>query len=189
VTSLPPAEELTTQRLVLEPLRVEHAAEMALTLDDVRLHEFTGGEPATRAELSSRYRRQVVGRSSDGKQQWLNWVLRRRDDGRAAGYVQATVEHDSADGEPGLVAELAWVVAAGHQRQGLAREAATAITRWLAGQGVQRLVAHVHPDNTASAAIARSLGMAPTEVVVDGEVRWTGPAQSSGSRSAISAAS
>jgi RimJ/RimL family protein N-acetyltransferase len=180
VTSLPPAEELTTQRLVLEPLRVEHAAEMALTLDDISLHEFTGGEPATYAELSARYRRQVAGRSSDGEQQWLNWVLRRRDDGRAAGYLQATVEHDGSDGDPGLVAELAWVVATGHQGQGLAREAATEVTHWLASHGVPRIVAHVRPDHAASAAIARSLGMAPTEVVVDGEVRWVGRAQSTG---------
>ena len=179
-----------TQRLVLEPLRVEHAAEMALTLDDVRLHEFTGGEPATRAELSARYRRQVVGRSS----------RRQAAVARTGCSAAATTVARRATSRPPWSTTLptanpaSWPSSPGWSRpdtsdRGWPAKAATAVTRWLAGQGVQRLVAHVHPDNTASAAIARSLGMAPTEVVVDGEVRWTGPAQSSGSRSAISAAS
>jgi hypothetical protein len=32
-----------TERLDLEPLTVAHAAELAPLLDDIRLHEFTGG--------------------------------------------------------------------------------------------------------------------------------------------------
>ena len=44
---LPPSTALTTARMVLEPLRVEHATELAAVLDDPRLHEFTGGEPPT----------------------------------------------------------------------------------------------------------------------------------------------
>ena len=87
---LPPAVRLTTTRLDLEPLRVEHAHEMAAVLDDPVLHEFTGGEPASTDELTARYERQVTGGSADGAEQWFNWVLRRRDDGRPAGYVQAT---------------------------------------------------------------------------------------------------
>jgi len=37
---------LEGDRLVLEPLRVEHAQEMAVVLDDMALHTFTSGEPA-----------------------------------------------------------------------------------------------------------------------------------------------
>lgn len=169
---LPPATPLTTDRLLLEPLRVEHAAELAVVLDDTRLHEFTGGRPATLGELTARYARQVTGRSADGTQQWFNWVLRRRDDGRAAGYVQATVIDDTA--------ELAWVVGTAHQGQGFARAGATAMTDWLAVQGVRRFVAYVHPDHAASAAVARALGMVATDVVVDGEVRWVASAQPTG---------
>jgi RimJ/RimL family protein N-acetyltransferase len=84
--------------------------------------------------------------------------------------VQATVtERDRA-----LTAEIAWVIGTGQQRQGFAREAALAMVAWLREQGVTTFVAHVHPQHEASKAVARALGLAPTEAVVDGEVRWEG---------------
>ena len=45
---------------------------------------------------------------------------------------------------------------------------------WLRDHGVDTVVAHVHPDNAASAAVAGALGLRPTETIVDGEVRWAG---------------
>ncbi|MCM3660481.1 hypothetical protein M3148_05650 [Georgenia satyanarayanai] len=74
----------TTPRLDLEWLRVEHAEEMAPLLDDVLLHTYIGGTPATLSQLQAQYRRQVVGRSADGTERWLNWVLRRREDGTSS---------------------------------------------------------------------------------------------------------
>lgn len=41
----PTAERLETERLILEPLRIEHAEEMVLVLGDRRLYAYTGGEP------------------------------------------------------------------------------------------------------------------------------------------------
>jgi hypothetical protein len=38
--------------------------------------------------------------------------------------------------------------------------------------GVVSFSAHVHPGHAASMAVARSLGMAPTEEMRDGEVLW-----------------
>jgi RimJ/RimL family protein N-acetyltransferase len=160
------AGRLHTPRLELEPLRIEHAAEAARAFDDERLHRFTGGTPATEAELRERYGRQVVGHSPDGSETWLNWMLRRRDTGELVGTVQATVRDGRAD--------LAWVVAGPHQGQGYAREAAQAMATWLREDGVHRLTAHIHPDHAASAGVARALGLSPTGTVVDGEIRWTG---------------
>lgn len=165
----PTAVPLRTARLDLEPLRADHAGEAAVAFDDVALHTFTGGRPATAEELHRRYARQVVGHSPDGSQGWLNWLLRSRADGRLVGTVQATVQRD----DTGLVAEVAWVVATAHQGRGLAREAATAMAGWLREQGVGRLVAHVHPAHGASTGVARALALHPTGTVVDGEVRWT----------------
>ncbi len=163
---------LHTARLDLEPLRAEHAAEAAVAFADARLHTFIGGEPATEDELRDRYARQVVGRSPDDGETWLNWMLRRRDTGELVGTVQATVTGSSAD--------LAWVVAVPHQGRGLAREAALAVRAVLADTGVRRFTAHIHPDHGASAGVARALGMAPTDVVVDGEVRWVGEVSAPG---------
>ncbi|MGK5674380.1 GNAT family N-acetyltransferase [Micromonospora sp. URMC 106] len=167
----PVAEVIGTERLVLEPLRVDHAEELAPLLNDEALHEYIGGSPATPDELRERYRRQAAGRSPDGREGWLNWVVRHRDTGDAIGTVQATVRFDGD--RP--VAELAWVVVAPHQGRGYAGEAAAGMVGWLAEQGIGALVAHVHPDHRASARVAERLGLRTTDDMVDGEVRWAAP--------------
>lgn len=164
------AERLLTERLALDPLRVEDATELAPLLDDPGLHTFIGGKPAGEDELRARFRRQVAGRSPDGAERWLNWVVRLRGSGAAAGTVQATVRvRDGA-----LAADVAWVIATPHQGQGYAREAGVALVRWLGAEGVELVAAHVHPDHAASGAVARAAGLAPTARIVDGEVRWEG---------------
>ena len=165
----PAAEPLDTARLRLEPLRAGHAAEAFPLFDDERLHTWIGGSPDSAEELERRYRRQSAGRSSDGTQGWLNWMLRRRSDGRLVGTVQATLLRPAAGR---LTAELAWIVGTEHQGNGYAREAAAAMRAWLVERGVDTFLAHVHPDHEASAAVARALGLTPTDTVVDGEVRW-----------------
>ncbi|GLW54742.1 GNAT family N-acetyltransferase [Kitasatospora phosalacinea] len=173
VQQWPTAVEIATESLRLEPLRAAHAAESFELFDDVLLHAWTGGEPLARDELRARYRRLAAGRSPDGTQGWLNWMLRRTADGLLVGTVQATLER-TADGR--LAAELAWVVGTAHQGRGHAREGALAMARWLREQRVDVLLAHVHPGHAASAGVARALGLAPTGTVVDGEVRWSSDA-------------
>lgn len=162
------AGRLESERLVLEPLRPEHAEELAPVLDDVSLHRFIGGKPLGVEELRARFERQADGRSADGRDRWLNWMVRQRGSGRGVGTVQATVMNS----EPGVVAELAWVIGSAHQRQGFAKEAAGATAGWLRSRGVDHLRAHIHPGHDASMAVAHSIGLRPTEVMVDGEVRW-----------------
>jgi RimJ/RimL family protein N-acetyltransferase len=170
---------LDTERLVLEPLRVDHAEEMAPLLGDARLYEFTGGRPPTLDELRGRYARQAAGRSPDGMERWLNWIARRREDGQAVGFVQASV---SEDPDP-VTAVLAWVVGVRFQGRGYAREAAGAVLQALESAGVPRLVAYIHPEHAASMAVARALGLAPTDARVDGEVVWESqPAARAGRR-------
>jgi len=164
------AQPVQSSRLELEPLRPEHADEMAPLLDDAALHEFIGGEPATLDELRERYTRQAVGHSPDGSQRWLNWVARVRDGGAAVGTTQATVSE--LDGV--ATAEVAWVVVRSQQGKGYAVESARAMVQWLKEQGVDVVFAHVHPEHQASMAVARAIGLTPTDEVVDGEVRWEG---------------
>ena len=169
----PRAQTLTTRRLVLEPLRPDHARELAPVLADPALHEFTGGEPESEAQLHARYTRQAAGQSPDGTRGWLNWVARDRASQAPVGTVQATISDDDGGGG-GRSAELAWVIATGRQGDGLATEAAGAAMDWLRARGVTRFVAHVHPDHGASAAVARHLGLAATDERQEGEVRWVG---------------
>jgi len=98
-------------------------------------------------------------------------VLRRRDTDETIGTVQATVVGATAEAE--LEAQLAWVIAVPHQGAGYAREAALAVRDRLRNAGVCRFSAFIHPDHAASAGVARTLGLAPTGTVVNGEIRWT----------------
>jgi RimJ/RimL family protein N-acetyltransferase len=162
---------LETLRLALEPLRVDHAEEMAPLLADAELYTFTGGDPPTLERLRARYVRQAPGRSPDGVESWLNWIVRRRDDGQAVGFVQAAISPDPPPPAP-VTAVLAWVLGARFQGQGYAREAAGALVVWLPSVGVERLAAYIDAEHAGSMGVARALGLEPTSDRVDGEVVW-----------------
>jgi RimJ/RimL family protein N-acetyltransferase len=162
-----------TERLDLEPLVVDHAAELAPLLDDARLHEFTGGAPLSAAALAARYARLAARHSPGGDELWGNWVLRLRGTGAAVGTVQATLP---AGGPTAGPAEVAWVVATSAQGCGYATEAAGSLVGLLRESG-WAVVAHIHPGHLASQRVARAAGLAPTgEVRDDGEARWAYPA-------------
>jgi RimJ/RimL family protein N-acetyltransferase len=162
---------ITTERLSLVPLRVKDADEMAGVLDDERLHEFTGGRPATVDELRAHYERLVAGPARPDEA-WLNWIVRRRADKQPVGTVQATLTSRAG----GRRANVAWVIGTRWQSQGFASEAARALVEWLQDQGTQEIVAYVHADNHASAAVATRAGLEPTDDQVDGEQVWRLPA-------------
>jgi RimJ/RimL family protein N-acetyltransferase len=135
-------------------------------LGDPSLYTFTGGEPLSLDELRARYQRLAVGRSADGSEEWHNWILRRRSDGRAIGTVQATLTRS------GRSAEIAWVVGVEWQRQGFAGEAAQGLVAWLEQRGVDEVIAHVHPDHLASERVAVRAGLSPTDRFHEGERLW-----------------
>ncbi|MFD5078298.1 GNAT family N-acetyltransferase [Streptomyces sp. NPDC058371] len=159
-----PVPTLRTDRLDLLPLRVEYAEEMTTVLADPALHTFTGGAPARPDALRTRYERLVTG-SPDPGAIWCNWVLRLRAQACPVGTVQATIT--------GEVAEIAWVVGTPWQGRGFAGEAARELVGALGGQpGIRTVLAHIHPDHHASAAVASSAGLTATEEEQDGEIRW-----------------
>ena len=157
---------IVTDRLTLNPLTEADADEMVHVLGDQRMYEFTGGRPLTLDELRARYRVLAGGRSADGREWWLNWVVRTSVDGAAVGAMQATVSAGKSS------ADVAWEVGRPWQGRGIASEAAAAVVDWLVGQGLVLIRAYVHPDHAASAAVAARAGLRPTDELVDGEVLW-----------------
>jgi RimJ/RimL family protein N-acetyltransferase len=198
----PAVEPIVTERLVLEPLRVEHAEEMLPVLAAPELYTFIGGTPPTLPDLRARYRRMVAGPPAGRPVGWLNWVLRQRRDQRLTGTVQATIWPETgagpvitgtapapADGDKArrgrgdgtraefLRGSLAWVVGADWQGHGIATEAARALVGWLRSHEVTALMATIHPGNTASAMVARRIGLLPTDDLVDDEIVWVSSAR------------
>jgi RimJ/RimL family protein N-acetyltransferase len=160
-------ETIHTNRLVLLPLLVQHAEEMAAALADPQLHTFIGGAPADPQALRARYERLVAG-PADPTISWCNWVIQLRDEACLVGTVQATVTGPAHN----RTAEIAWVVGTPWQGRGIATEATRGLVAWLAQQPAQTIIAHIHPEHRASAAVATAAGLTPTGVWHEGEVRW-----------------
>jgi RimJ/RimL family protein N-acetyltransferase len=168
VTDEPPAPTLpilSTPRLTLEPVTVDHAEELAVALNDPRLYDVIGGEPRSasswRKVLAAWERR----RSPTGDERWLNWAVRLAS-GELVGYVQATVVDTDAD--------IAYVVGTPWQGHGYATEAAGAMLDHLRDdQRVAVTRAWIADGHEPSERVARRLRLAPTiERNAEGERLW-----------------
>jgi len=158
-------ELISSDRLLLEPLCSGDADEMFLVLNNERLHDFTGGRPLTLTELRERYGLLAAQRSPDGREVWLNWIVRIRDNRAAVGTVQASIA--------GRRAQVAWVIGEPWQRGGYAKEAAKLLVFWLLEHGISKIVANVHPKHIASERVAAAAGLRPTNRIAEGEVVWS----------------
>src|SRR5512140_2375333 len=147
-------ERLEAPGLVLEPLVAAHAREMFALLQAPALYRHLDDEPPQSPEwLQARYARLESRRSADGRQAWLNWVIRGAD-GLALGYVQATVE--------GEAAWVAYVLGTAFQGRGHANGAMAAMLAHLASRhGVTRFLAVVEEANGPSIRLLERLGFRP----------------------------
>jgi len=142
---------LETPRLTLEPQCAAHAEAMFDVLGDPAIYAYENAPPASLEWLRRRFAALEARRSPDGREQWLNWVLRQRS-GELIGYVQATV---GADGR----AFIAYELASAHWGRGLAREAVEAMVDELASHyGVHTLAAVFKRANTRSRRLLERLG-------------------------------
>src|SRR5688572_21030626 len=103
VTMADPERAIETLRLTLEPQRAAHADAMFEVLSDPAIYAHENAPPKSLQSLRERYTKLETRRSGDGREQWLNWVLRQRSMGDLIGYVQATVQ---ADGHAFIAYEL-----------------------------------------------------------------------------------
>jgi RimJ/RimL family protein N-acetyltransferase len=157
---------ISTERLRLVPLTVADADEMVAVLAHEQMHEFTGGSPLTLVELRARYAALATGRSSDGTEQWCNWIVRLESDHSAVGVVQATITDD------GAAASVAWEIGVPWQHRGFAAEAAAAMVTWLMSAGAVVVEAYIHPAHEASQRVAARAGLTATSDTLDGEIVW-----------------
>jgi [ribosomal protein S5]-alanine N-acetyltransferase len=143
-----------TTALTLEPLSVRHAAEMFAVLADPAIYEYENEPPASLDALRRRYAALESRRSPDGREVWLNWVIR-LPSGAAIGYVQATVFPDRR-------AAIAYELGSAWWGRGLARRAVEAMLAELVSQhGVLRLTAVLKQRNQRSLRLLERLGFAP----------------------------
>lgn len=147
-------QALYTPRLLLDPLRRDHAPAMFPLLQDPTIYtHLDHGPPPSLEHLEGVYTRLEARRSPDGREQWLNWILFALEaPAQPLGVVQATVL-------PGGRAWVAYELAAEHRGRGFALEAVQAMLAELAASfGVQQFLATVEFDNERSIHLLRRLG-------------------------------
>ena len=139
----------------LEERGVVHAEDLFQAIRDANLYEFLDEDPpGSVAELAAKLARSESRLSPDGKEHWLNWVIR-MGSGALAGYVQATIE-ETKD------VNIAYVVAQEFQGRGVASAAVRqmleiVITRY----EVKNLFITAEAANLRSLRLAERLGFAP----------------------------
>ena len=141
---------LNTSRLTLEPQVAAHADEMFFVLSDPAIYEYESVPPESVDWLRARFLRLEARASSDGRETWLNWVVRLHI-GEAVGYVQATI--------CGERAAIAYIFASPHWGQGLAHEAVCAMIDELRDRyGIKLLSATLKRNNERSTRLLNRLG-------------------------------
>ena len=141
-----------TPMLRLEPLSAAHAEEMFAPMSAIAIYDYIPGEPPSSVDaLTQRYVQLARGRSADGEQQWLNWIVRLHC-GRCAGFVQATIY-------PALTADFAFAFAPDHWGRGIAFEACRAAVPCLSDEhNVTTLFATADRRNARSVRLLTRLG-------------------------------
>ena len=144
----------------LEPRMAAHAEAVFAVLADPALYEFIDESPPVSAEaLRDRFARSESGKSPDGTEHWLNWVVRSAS-GEVAGCVQATVEGS-------LDTNVAYMFGKAHWGRGLATQAVARMLDVVAAEfGVTRFFIVAERTNPRSIRVAERLGFeaAPAEV-------------------------
>jgi RimJ/RimL family protein N-acetyltransferase len=145
---------IDTGTLRLEPQTASHADEMFVVLSDPAIYEHENQPPASLGWLRERFTRLEARQSPDGRQQWLNWVIRLPSHG-LIGYVQATVLANHR-------ALIAYELGSAFWGRGLARRAVEAMIGELAERyDVRTLFAVLKRSNERSLRLLERLGFAP----------------------------
>lgn len=145
---------LVCSRCTLEPQVEAHAAEMFAVLSDPAIYEYEGVPPPSVEKLAAGFRRRETRMSPDGREKWLNWVVR-LPSGELAGYVQATVYES-------LAAYIGHEFSSRFWRRGIGTAAINCMLDDLRDSyGVHTFVAVLKSANFRSMALLGKLGFKP----------------------------
>ncbi len=142
---------IETARFTLEPQIAAHAEEMFVVLRDPAIYEYENQPPPSVEWLRARFTKLETRLSADGREQWLNWVIR-VPTSELIGYVQATVR-------PGDDAAIAYELSSAYWGRGLGGGAVKAMMSELVEHyNVRNLFALLKRDNFRSVRLLERLG-------------------------------
>ncbi len=139
-----------TERLTIEPIVIEDAAELFAALDHPDVGTYIGGPEMTTVEALKTRIGQLLEGSGRAEERWLNWVVRLTSTDEVIGRLEAT--------EYGAWGEVAYVFDPRRWGHGYAVESAGWMIDHLRAMGVGELWAAIHPDNAHSLRLIERLG-------------------------------
>ena len=161
-------EPIESRSLRLEPLVTAHAEEMFGPMSATAIYDYMPGQPpASVGALRQRYAHLERGCSVDGRERWLNWVVR-LNSRECIGFVQTTIYPGARPN-----ADFAFAFTPLYWGRGLAFEACQAVVPCLAWDfAIQALYATVDPRNRRSIRLLGRLGFleVPPDRYPNGEV-------------------
>jgi [ribosomal protein S5]-alanine N-acetyltransferase len=138
----------------LEPQIQSHAIETLDVLSDPAIYQYEGVPPPSMEKLADGYRRRESRVSPDGKEQWLNWVVR-IPTGELTGYVQSTVLGNGS-------AFVGYEFSSKYWRRGIATAAMRCMLQELSETyQVDTYVAVLKAENFRSLGLLQKLGFTP----------------------------
>lgn len=138
---------MTTQRLVLRPLRIEDAEALHPMYSDAEANTY-GSHPSTTTFEESRDRLE----KGIADQAWRAWAVTLKGDDTAIGSVA------SYEKRQGKVTEIGYALKRAYWGKGLVTEAVAAMIDLLFAEGQRRVFADTDPDNALSIAVLKRLG-------------------------------
>jgi ribosomal-protein-alanine N-acetyltransferase len=155
---------IETERLRCEPVTASHASAMFEVLADERIYRYLPSDPPESVEaLRERYEFLSSGRSPDGREAWLNWILVKRTDGTPIGYFQATVREPQS-------CEIAYVLGPASWGRGYAREASVALISHLFDAfKISSVCANIDTRNGPSLKLVEALGLVRTRTILEAD--------------------
>jgi ribosomal-protein-alanine N-acetyltransferase len=144
---------LKTQRLLLEPLTPEHAANLFNVFEHKDIYKYIPGKPPLSVvELETKYEPLQSRLSPAGDELWLNWAVKLNSSGEYVGTVQATIYEEGP-------ANLGYVFGSNYWGKGYAYEACSGLIEYLFNEyQLKKLKAEVHFENIASIKLLEKLG-------------------------------
>ena len=155
--------QFETERLVVNPVVVEHAQVMVDVLSDPTIYKYIDESPPSLSELKKRYEFLSKGKSPDGQEHWLTWVVFKKKTPKVPiGYIQATIK------EPELCT-LGYVFNSQYWGKGYASECLTALLNLIKKLYlVEEIQAEMDEYNTRSKQLITKLGFSLKEVIKNG---------------------
>jgi len=157
----PPSDEnlvIRTSRLILEPVKVEHASEMVSILSSPQLYNFVPQNPPDIEKLKKTYELWSKRISPEGDEIWLNWVARGNDNNQLVGHFQV--------GQKPKECSIAYTVGLDFQRLGFAKEALLGIFSFLKVKMDTKIVkAWIDTRNAPSIELVKKLNMSQVSFI------------------------